>query len=252
MKRCTTTTNPSKKKENRTMDHPPPDASPGCFLAARVKQIRMRIEGLREDENRLADVDTADAAWSSSGLRWTIRQARQELYEAECAAHEAGSLDKVTAPSPTQLDEESARGKRTVNEWRRLSPAQRRRFHGRTIGEVRNDPTFIQFTRSTTTPRPLARRRGAGRPRAQAARSSARSGDSPDDPDAEHAPAVLRVRRPSGRTAVFEADGLEVDGPLVWATGRWRRRVGLYDSEVRYSPPGVYGFSAGEIVEVRA
>lgn len=103
------------------------------------------------------------------------------------------------------------------------------------------------------------RRALRGAPRARARRPSARrssgvrSGADPGSAsDGEHAPAVLRVRRPSGRTAVFEADGLEVDGPLVWATGRWRRRVGLNYSETRYSAPGVYGFGPGEIVEVVA
>lgn len=49
--------------------------------------------------------------------------------------------------------------------------------------------------RSPRTSRPLARRRGAGRPRASASRSSARSGDSPSDPSDEPEPPELRLRR---------------------------------------------------------
>jgi hypothetical protein len=64
--------------------------------------------------------------------------------------------------------------------------------------------------------------------------------------------ATLRVRRPSGSVEVFEATSLEPSDGILWATGRWRRRVGLNNREIRYSQPGVYGFTAREIVEVRA
>lgn len=66
------------------------------------------------------------------------------------------------------------------------------------------------------------------------------------------APAVLRVRRPSGRVDVFEATVLEADGHgLVWATGRWRSHAGPGDT-LRYSAVGTYAFGAGEVIEIRA
>jgi hypothetical protein len=63
--------------------------------------------------------------------------------------------------------------------------------------------------------------------------------------------AILRVRRPSGRIATFEADSLTFDTGIAWVTGRWRTRVGLNGSEYRYSQPAAYGFPLRELVEVR-
>jgi hypothetical protein len=104
---------------------------------------------------------------------------------------------------------------------------------------------------SAVMPRRPQARGPIRRPAARVSRSSARSGDSGDEPPGEPAPAILRVRRPSGIVQTFEADHLETDAGILWATGRWRRRVGLNYSQIRYSHPGTYGFGAGEIVEVR-
>jgi hypothetical protein len=107
-----------------------------------------------------------------------------------------------------------------------------------------------------TVARPGQRRTRERRPgasRRAASSSTTASADPGDDSDSESpAPAILRVRRPSGTVQTFEADRLEHDDAgILWATGRWRRRVGLIYAETRYSHPDTYGFGAGEIVEVR-
>ncbi len=63
--------------------------------------------------------------------------------------------------------------------------------------------------------------------------------------------AFVRVRRPSGQLATFEATRLEQSDGILWATGRWRQRVGLNHAHVSYGTSGVYGFTAAEVVEVR-
>jgi hypothetical protein len=63
--------------------------------------------------------------------------------------------------------------------------------------------------------------------------------------------ALLRVRRPSGRLATFEATNLEHYDGILWATGRWRERVGLNHADVSHGASGIYGFRGAEVVEVR-
>ncbi len=63
--------------------------------------------------------------------------------------------------------------------------------------------------------------------------------------------AFVRVRRPSGQLATFEATRLEQSDGILWATGRWRQRVGLNHVDVSYGTSGVYGFTAHEVIEVR-
>jgi hypothetical protein len=134
-------------------------------------------------------------------------------------------------------------------EWKRRHQRYAQGFGDRVRGErlaaARRHADRTGRTRSRTREhRPATTRRTAS--------SSTTSGTDPGDPDGESpAPAILRVRRPSGIVQTFEADHLETDAGLLWATGRWRRRVGLNHSEIRYSDPGTYGFGAGEIVEVR-
>jgi len=62
---------------------------------------------------------------------------------------------------------------------------------------------------------------------------------------------IIRVRRPSGQLATFEATQLKQTDGILWATGRWRQRVGVNHADVSYGTPGVYGFTAAEVVEVR-
>ena len=63
--------------------------------------------------------------------------------------------------------------------------------------------------------------------------------------------ALVRVRQPSGRVATIEATRLEqVDG-ILWATGRYRRRVGLNYSRVSYGKRGRWGFPLACVLELR-
>jgi len=99
----------------------------------------------------------------------------------------------------------------------------------------------LEKVRSRTRPAPQRRAR-EHRPAAarRAASSSTTSSSDPGDPDPAE-PAVIRVRRPSGRLDTFLADSIERGDGILWATGRWR------DGRA-----GVYGFTAPQIVEVRA
>jgi hypothetical protein len=58
-----------------------------------------------------------------------------------------------------------------------------------------------------------------------------------------HAAAVVRVVAPSGRLRTFEAEKLEVTGPYVNSTGRWRDDP----SDQRRT----YTWPARQLVEVR-
>lgn len=60
--------------------------------------------------------------------------------------------------------------------------------------------------------------------------------------------AELRVR---GDSRVLVAETCTLDGPLVHATGRWRRRVGADWSEVRWSDERSYTWPLGELQRVR-
>ncbi len=109
-----------------------------------------------------------------------------------------------------------------------------------------------RVTRTVT--RPAQRRNRERRPRVtrRTASSSSTASADPGSSDPDPEPATLRVRRPSGELATFEADELRLDAGVIWATGRWRRRVGLNYADIRYSHPATYGFLPREIVEVRA
>lgn len=67
-----------------------------------------------------------------------------------------------------------------------MPPGRDAHYDRMTLRRIKRDPMFRMYQRRITRPsmivrRPCARPRGAGRPRAQATRSSARSGDGPSD-----------------------------------------------------------------------
>jgi len=115
-----------------------------------------------------------------------------------------------------------------------------RRYRGR--ADVRRHRGEIP---SNTGPRPRATARESHRSRPghrRSASSSATASADPPESEPEPAePAVIRVRRPSGRLDTFLADSIERGDGILWATGRWRG-----------GRAGVYGFTAQQIVEVRA
>jgi len=57
--------------------------------------------------------------------------------------------------------------------------------------------------------------------------------------------------RLAGRGGVFVADGCEIAGPFVHATGRWRWRTGANCAELRYSEPITRTWPAHEVREIR-
>ena len=55
--------------------------------------------------------------------------------------------------------------------------------------------------------------------------------------------ATIRVRRPSGALATFEAERASIDHGIVSATGRWR--------DDRRKRTRVYSWGHGQVVEIR-
>ena len=56
-------------------------------------------------------------------------------------------------------------------------------------------------------------------------------------------PATIRVRRPSGTLATFEAEHVDIDNGLITATGRW--------ADDRQRRHRTLSWGAPEIVEIR-
>ena len=147
------------------------------------------------------------AAWKKRKAVWERRRAADlgvsTIPLIDVAQWEARNPRPAKPRRPVRVSARSARG---FAAWQR---EQADAFHAVACGDK---PPVIQgeqhsleralrceLVAARGLTRPTTRRRGAGRPRAQAARSSAKSGDSPDDPPRRRP--TLRLAPPS--RAVF-------------------------------------------------
>lgn len=155
-------------------------------LLVRVTLSRQRIV---DEEQRLARLDADPSAFrplEHAGLPHSIDRLRVRLYMLERKAVRAGAIPRVEAKLPERLLPWEAADLETLDRLDQLKPKQQKRFDGRRLGSIAEDPLFRTVTWSHVAVRPrMARRESQPGVRRRTNSSSTTSSADPPGSDSD-------------------------------------------------------------------